>query len=134
MAAPDIKPHVDAIHAALVAAGLAVGDGVAPAAIPSTGIYAVLYCDPGQSLTESLADERTDFVLGFQVTVVGPTPEKVRWASQRVRAGLHGALTVAGRRPWRPEEQGGPPIQRDEDVSPPLWYLPIQYELKSTAA
>ncbi|WP_309144185.1 hypothetical protein [Streptomyces sp. BR123] len=126
---------MDAVTAALVAAGLAVGDGGAPpaASIPPTGIYAALYFDPGQSLSESLADQRTDFVLSFQVTVVGPTAEKVRWAAQRTRAALHAPLTVAGCTAWRPEELGGPPIQRDDDVSPPLFYLPVQYRLQSTS-
>ena len=133
MAAPDIKPHVDAITAALTGAGLTVGDGGAPASIPATGIYAVLYFDPGRSVSESLADQRTDFHLSFQVTLVGPTAEKVRWASQRLRDALHGPLTVAGRNAWRPEEDGGPPVQRDDDVSPPLYYLPVQYRLQSTA-
>jgi hypothetical protein len=135
VAAPDIKPHVDAITAALVAAGLAVGDGGAPpaASIPSTGIYVAMYADPGQSLPESLADSRTDFALAFQITCVGPTAEKCRWATQRARQALHGQLIVAGRTSWRPEELGGPPIQRDDDVSPPLYYLPVQYRLQSTS-
>lgn len=133
MAAPDIKPHVDAVTAALVAGGLTVGDGGAPASIPATGIYAALYFDPGQSISESLADQRTDFALSFQVTCVGPTPEKCRWAAQRARMALHAPLTVAGRTARRPEELGGPPIQRDDDVSPPLYYLPVQYRLQSTA-
>ncbi|MCY0928305.1 hypothetical protein OTB20_19310 [Streptomyces sp. H27-H1] len=133
MAAPDIKPHVDAVVTALAGAGLVVGDGVAPAPVPSTGIYVVVYFDPGQALTESLADARTDFTLSFQVTCVGPTPEKCRWATQRTRTALHAPLAVAGRTAWRPEELGGPPIQRDDDVSPPLYFLPVQYRLQSTA-
>lgn len=135
MAAPDIKPHTDAVVTALAGAGLAVGDGGAPlaASIPSTGIYVAVYFDPGQSLSESLADARTDYALSFQVTCVGPTAEKCRWAAQRTRMALHAPLTVAGRASWRPEELGGPPIQRDDDVSPPLYYLPVQYRLQSTA-
>lgn len=133
MVAPDTKPHVDAVMAALMGAGLTVGDGGAPSAIPATGIYAALYFDPGQSFAESLADQRSDFALSFQVTAVGPTAEKCRWATQRIRAALHAPLTVAGRTSWRPEELGGPPIQRDDDVSPPVYYLPVQYRLQSTA-
>ena len=133
MAAPDIKPHIDAVFAALVGAGLTVGDGVAPASVPSTGIYVVVYFDPGQALSESLADARTDFALSFQVTCVGTTPEKCRWATQRTRVALNASLAVAGRAAWRPEELGGPPIQRDDDVSPPLYYLPVQYRLQSTS-
>lgn len=135
MAAPDIKPHVDAVIAALRGADLVVGDGGAPpaAAIPAAGIYVAVYFDPGQSVPESLADQRTNFDLSFQVTCVGPTAEKCRWATQRTRAALHAPLVVAGRTSWRPEELGGPPIQRDDDVSPPLYYLPVQYRLQSTS-
>ncbi|MFE2140183.1 hypothetical protein ACFXA3_00185 [Streptomyces sp. NPDC059456] len=124
---------MDAIVAALAGGGLTVGDGVAPASVPSTGIFAVVYFDPGQSLTESLADQRTNFSLSFQVTCVGPTPEKCRWAAHRARMALYAPLAVAGRTAWRPEELGGPPIQRDDDVSPPLYYLPVQYRLQSTS-
>lgn len=133
MAAPDIKPHFDAIAAALTAGGLVVGDGGKPATIPAGGIYVVLYLDPGQSMPESLVDARTDFLLGFQVTCVGPTAEKCRWAAQRTRMALHAPLAVAGRTAWRAHEEGGPPIQRDDDVSPPLYYLPVQYTLQSTS-
>jgi hypothetical protein len=133
VAAPDVKPHLDAITSALVAAGLVVGDGIAPDSIPASGIYVVLYADPGQSVRESLADARTDFMLGFQLTCVGPTAEKARWAAQRARMALHAPLTVAGRTAWRPEELGGPPVQRDDDVSPPLFFLPVQYTLQSTS-
>lgn len=131
--APDIGPHIAAITTALTARGLAVGDGGAPSPIPTTRMYAALYCDPGQSQSESLGDRRTNLVLGFQVTAVGPTATKCLWVAQQVRAALHGRLTVEGRATWRPDELGGPPVQRDDDVSPPLFFLPIQYQLKSTA-
>ncbi|MFD5509024.1 hypothetical protein ACFWIB_14775 [Streptomyces sp. NPDC127051] len=124
---------MDAVLAALTTGGLAVGEGGAPPSVPATGVYAALYVDPGQSLPESLADQRTNFALSFQVTCVGPTPEKCRWAAQRARMALHAPLAVAGRTAWRPEELGGPPMQRDDDVSPPLYYLPVQYRLQSTS-
>lgn len=133
MAAPDIKPHLDAITAALAGAGLAVGQGGAPSPVPASSIYVALYLDPGQSLRESLADARTDFAVLFQVTCVGPTQEKCLWAAQKTRTALHTPLAVAGRAAWRPEELGGPPVQRDDDVSPPLYFLPVQYRLQSTA-
>jgi hypothetical protein len=92
-----------------------------------------LYFDPGQSVPESLADKRTDFVCMFQVTCVGPTEEQALWVADKARAALFPALTVAGRTSWRPEELGGPPVQRDDDVTPPLYFLPVQYRLQSTA-
>lgn len=131
MTAPDIKPLLDAVQAALTGAGLAVGLGGAPAPVPTK--YAALYFDPGQVLTESLADLRTDLQLMFQVTCVGPTQEQCLWVAAKVRSALFGRLTVAGRSVWRPEELGGPFVLRDDDVTPPVFYLPVQYRLKSTA-
>lgn len=130
---PDIKPHMDAIEAALTGAGLAVGPGGAPTPVPANGRYAALYFDPGQVSSESLADVRTDFTLLFQVTCVGPTRDQCLWVAGKVRTALFVRLTVAGRSAWRPEELGGPFVLRDDDVTPPVYYLPVQYRLKSTA-
>jgi hypothetical protein len=126
---------MDAVLAALVAAlgAAAVGSGVAPSPVPATQMYAVLYMDPGQSLRESLADQRTDFATSFQVTSVGPTVEKCLWVADKVRVALFPRLTIAGRTAWRAEELGGPYVQRDDDVTPPLYFLPVQYRLQSTS-
>lgn len=134
MSAPTVLPHRDAVKAALEGAGLAVGLGGAPDPLPASRMYTALYFDPGRSLRESLADGRTDFETLFQVTCVAPTEEQCLWVADRARTGLHGPLTVAGRQAWRPEEQGGPPVQRDDDVTPPLYFLPVQYRLQSTTA
>lgn len=136
MTTPAVLPHRDAVLAALEGVGLTVGKGRAPDAadIPSSGAYAVLYFAPGQSESESLADQRTDFSGPFQVTCVGPTEEICLWVADRVRQGLFAAPLVAGRQAYRPREEGGPPVQRDDDVSPPLYFLPIQYTLRSTSA
>ncbi|KAB1146829.1 hypothetical protein F7R91_14730 [Streptomyces luteolifulvus] len=133
MTTPAVLPHRDAVRAALEAAQLVVGLGGAPDPVPSSGMYVVLYFTPGQSLPESLADARTDFDSLFQVTCVGPDEERCLWLADKVRTALYGPLTVAGRVVWRPEELGGPPVQRDDDVSPPLFYVPVQYRLQSTS-
>jgi hypothetical protein len=134
--APAVMPHRDAVAAVLTAAGLVVGFGGAPPSAPPTGEttrYVALYFDPGQSVPESLADQRTDFTCLFQVTCVGPTEEQALWVADKARAALHGPLLVAGRASWRPEELGGPPVARDDDVTLPLYYVPVQYRLKSTS-
>lgn len=129
-----VLPHRDAVKAALETGGLVVGLGGAPPAAPpagSTTEYAVLYFAPGRSVPESLADQRSDFDTVFQVTCVGKTEERALWVADRVRRALYGPLTVEGRKAWRPEELGGPPVLRDDDVSPPQFYVPVQYQLKS---
>lgn len=131
MSTPLVLPHRNAVLAALTAAGLAVGDGGAPNPAPATQMYVAVYFDPGQSLTESLADRRTGFRALFQVTCVGPTAEKCLWVCDKARSALFAPLMVAGRTAWRPEELGGPPVARDDDVTPPLFFVPVQYRLKS---
>ncbi|MET8404530.1 hypothetical protein [Streptomyces sp900116325] len=133
MTTPTVLPHVDAVQAALTAGGLTVYLGGTPT---STGWtppdkFAVLYPDPGQAGRASLADERTDLTVMFQVTCVGASMERALWVADRVREALSGQLTVAGRAAWRPEDQGGPPVQRDDDVTPPLWFVPVQYRIQS---
>lgn len=131
--APDIGPHLDAVVGALEGAGLAVGQGGAPSPVPASKRYVVVYFDPGTVGKESLADERTDLAVLFQVTCVGPTATQCLWVAQQVRRALFGPLAVEGRNAFRPEEKGGPPVARDDDVSPPLYFLPVQYGLNSTA-
>ncbi|NUP36021.1 MAG: hypothetical protein HOY76_03100 [Streptomyces sp.] len=131
---PAVLPHRDAVKDALENSGLAVGLGGAPPTAPpagSTTDYVVLYFSPGRSVSESLADQRVDYDTVFQVTCVGKTEERALWVADRARRALHGPLTVEGRKAWRPEELGGPPVQRDDELSPPLFYVPVQYQLKS---
>ncbi|MET9479878.1 hypothetical protein [Streptomyces sp. NPDC006638] len=130
---PDIGPHIKAVTTALTDRGLVVGDGSAPNPIPATRRYVALYFDPGQVSSESLGDRRSVLSLGFQATCVGPTATECLWVAQQVRVALFGRLVVSGRTTWRPEDLGGPPVQRDDDVSPPVFYLPVQYRLQSTS-
>lgn len=126
---------MDAVQAALEDAGLTVYLGGTPTssgwAPPDK--FCVLYPEPGEAVRESLADARTDFMTTFQVTCVGGDLERCLWVADKVRQALSVQLTVAGRNAWKPEDLGGPPVQRDDDVTPPLWFVPVQYRLKSTA-
>lgn len=133
MSAPAVLPHRDAVKAALEEQHLVVGLGQAPDPLPADRKYVILYFSPGRSESESLADERTDYSALFQVTCVAPDEERCLWLGDRVRTALHGPLAVAGRTAWRPEEIGGPPVSRDDDVSPPVFFLPIQYQIRSTS-
>ena len=136
MAAPAALPHRDAVLAALEGAGLVVGRGKAPRAedIPNSGAFAVLYFTPGHSVSESLADERTDWSGLGQVTCVGQTEEVCLWVADRVRQALDAPLEVEGRVLWRASMDSDMPVQRDDDVSPPLFYVPVQFTLRSTTA
>lgn len=132
MSAPATLPHVDALLAALTAAGLTASLGVAPpGAVPP---YVAVYPDVGRSLPGSLADPLSYYDSVVQLTCVGMTPEQALSYSDRARIALSVPLVVAGRSGLRPEELGGPPILRDDDVTPPLYYAPVQYRLRSTPA
>ncbi|MGW0626425.1 hypothetical protein [Streptomyces sp. NPDC002758] len=136
MTTPTVLPHMDAVQAALTLGGLTVYLGGAPASsswIPPDK-YAVLYPEPGEAVRESLADVRSDFVATFQITCVGASVEHALWVADKARAALSAPLTVAGRATWRPEDLGGPPVQRDDDTNPPSWFVPVQYRLMSIPA
>jgi hypothetical protein len=134
---PLVLPHRNAILAALqplasrANSPIAVGEGGAPDPIPTNQMYVAVYVSPGTASVSSLTGDRTDFQVPFQVTSVGPTPEKALWVADRVREVLAVRLPVTGRGTWQTEERGGPPVQRDDGVTPPLWYLPVQYRLSS---
>lgn len=134
MTAPAVLPHVAALQTAIEAIPLPVYLGGAPAVQVLPATYVVLYPDPGIASAASLADDRTYLDTVVQVTCVATTPDGALGTADRVRAVLAAPLTVGGRQSWRPEEFGGPPLQRDDDQTPPLYYLPVQYRLRSTPA
>ncbi|MEV8046383.1 hypothetical protein AB0P02_21420 [Streptomyces griseoluteus] len=129
---PEALPHVDAVQAALETAGLTVYVGGAPRTPPDR--YAVLYPEPGTAVRESLADDRSDFETTMTITCVGIDWGRTLWVADRVRKALAAPLVVEGRSCQRPEDRGGPPLARDDDVTPPVWYLPVQYWIGSTPA
>jgi hypothetical protein len=131
--APNVLDHVDAVKAALVAEALTVYLGGAPPGTTPTDTtpYVVLYPDPGHAVTASLADDRTGFQAVFQLTCVGLTAEQALNVSDRARAALTDAPTVAGRASWRPEQLDGQPVKRDDDITPPVFYAISRYRLRS---
>lgn len=136
MTAPAIAalPHAEAVKAALEAAGLTVYVGGAPTTVPLPATYVVLYPDAGVATAASLVDDRTRLDVLIQLTCVSITWEGALGTADRARQALVGPLSVTGRQSWRPEELGGPPVQRDNDVTPPLFFLPVQYRLRSVSA
>jgi hypothetical protein len=120
-AVPLALPHRNALLAVLTplsqrATGpIDIGEGEAPATIPASKLYAVLYVGQGRRS-------------------VGPTAERALWVADRVAEALAPPLVVDGRATWRVEEVGGPPVQRDDGVTPAVYYLPVQYRLMSIPA
>jgi hypothetical protein len=116
----DAQPLIDAIKAAVT--GVAYAEGKKPAV--TAGLpYVVAWFDAGSVTNRSLRS-RDGFELVGTFQCYGNSPESVRLAVRKVRAavfGLFGA-TVAGRTVQMPEHLPGPPMDRDDDVDPPLWW------------
>jgi predicted cobalt transporter CbtA len=127
---------VDAVTAALEAAGLTVYLGGAPSGVSATDAqpFVVLYPEPGRAQAASLADDRTLYSAVVQLTCVGLTAEQAMSLSDRAAAVMSVVLTVAGRVSWKPEPLDGQPVQRDDDVVPPNYYAAARYRIRSIPA
>lgn len=119
---------------------IAVGDGAAPGSHDGAIVApcAVLHFRPGGEMFSSVGCSNTDATIPFQITCVGITAEQARIVHDAVADLLEGAsLTVAGREIFRVRRPrgvlGGPP-ERDDDVTPPLFYIPAYYSLISASA
>lgn len=130
---PAALPHVDAVTAALESAGLTVYLGGAPSGVVPTATepFVVLYPQPGRAQVASLADDRTNYSGVVQLTCVGLTAEQALWVSDRATAALSEVLAVTGRTSWKPEALEGQPVQRDDDVVPPVYYAVARWRLRS---
>lgn len=120
-----------------------VGDGVAPLADPDDdntvlAPCAVLHLRPGGEMFGSLGCDDKDATLPFQITCVGRTAAQARIVADKVAEYLDGAtLTVSGRTIYRVRRPRGPlggAPERDDDVTPPLFYVPAYYSLMTCAA
>jgi hypothetical protein len=129
----SVDTHATAVLAALVDGGLAAYDGQAPPG--ATGPRVVVYFDAGAD-SGTLGDRHRWLLVEFQATAVGTTPKQARWASDKTRAVLLTAQLVVPGRSVSPLWQVGapPPIQRDDDVTPPLFYQPVSYQFRSGPA
>lgn len=139
-----INPHAAAILTALepletLDQPIRVGDGVAPKSTDGAFVApsAVLHFRPGGQMIDSVGCMGTDGIVPFQITCVGQTAEQARIVADFVATYLEGAdLTVTGRAIYRVRRRspvGGAP-ERDDDVSPPLFYIPVQYQLLTASA
>jgi hypothetical protein len=81
----------------------------------------------------SLGDRHRDLLIEFQVTCVGTGPEQAQWVADRVRLVLLTQVpTVAGRtvQPlW--QVPTGERVRPDFDLDPPLYYLPVIFQMRT---
>lgn len=137
MTAPaPVRAHVDGLMALLAAQLGGLGEAVAVyrAKAPAAAVppYVVLYAGPGRH-EGSLGDRFRDLFLEFQITAVGTTSEQAEWAADAARLVLLTMQpTVPGRQVqplWQVDSSQ--PVARDDDVTPPLFYLPVIYQMRS---
>lgn len=95
--------------------------------------YNVLYTDNGQLSRSSLGVTSDRFELWFQVTSVGATRQQAGWAADKARADLLDQIPTVTGRHCGPITQDAPPqpVQRDDDLTPPVFYVTASYRLTS---
>lgn len=95
----------------------------------------VLYPDPGTDETSSLIPNE-DVVVFIPLHAVGEGPEQVLVLMDKVRARLSRAMPSISGRSVHPmwQEQGPAPLQRDDDVQPPLYTSFAEYGIRSSPA
>lgn len=140
-----VNPHALAILTALEplesrTVPIKVGDGVAPLSTDGDVVApcVVLHFRTGGEMFSSVGCADTDAVIPFQTTCVGLTAEQARIVADAVAGELDGAsLTVTGREVYRVRRPrgviGGSP-ERDDEVTPPLFYIPVLWQLLTAAA
>lgn len=131
----DLQPYAAAIKAKLV--GMQVGGGVAPKS--STGRIvtpcSVLYLGNADRLGDGLGCIGDDATLRFQLTSVDITDEGAMAQDARAKVLLHDTeITVDDRFTCRVAWERSQPVNRDDDVTPPCFYVPSVYSLMSMAA
>jgi hypothetical protein len=136
-------PEADAILAAFSAGSLLAGDGTRPAGagFPDDDTtqpfipYVVLYPLMVPSIDGPVSDPFTDTASEYQVTAIGQTAKQARWAADKGRTILLSeTLVIPGRSVQLVSWTNSLPLQRDDDVTPPLFYAIDTYEIHSTPA
>jgi hypothetical protein len=128
-----VLAHVTAVRDLLDAqlpAAVTVEVGGAPAGAAPP--YAVVYPDPGMP-EGTLGDRHRDLLLEFQVTCVGTGPQQAQDVADRVRTVLLTLTPSVTGRMVQPLWQvvSGERVRRDDDVNPPLWYLPLIFQMRT---
>lgn len=131
-----IRAHADAVLA-LLAADTSIR--VYPAVVPGSPVlpYAVLFAGPPGATATALDGRSTWRQFRFHINTVGSTAQQVFALAERIEARLLDVVpVVAGRRtgPITRTLETPQPIQRDDDVSPPVLYCADMWEFVSVPA
>lgn len=135
-----INPHASAVLALAASATMPdgapipIGDSVAPKS-PDGRIVApcaVFHLRPGGRLSGSIGQPNTDVLIRFQFTAIGTTAIEARGVADFITEAIDGQdVEVDGRevvrigRPYGASPNLTP--ERDDDVTPPLFYVPVEF-------
>lgn len=136
---PQLRPHTTAVATLLgsVLSGqsppVPLGIGRKPENATSDW-WAVLY-PLAPDFDGPVGDYAADLTYPFQVTSVGTTVEQAEWVADLCRGVLLGApLTISGRTADLTMPTGGTPVQRDDDITPPVFYRADTYTVYTSPA
>lgn len=135
--------NADAAAAALALlradVNLTVYDGLVPVD-PTTGKlptrpYVVIYAPVGRSTVYNLAGQSGALEASIQTTCVGDTAESCRIIGRRVKAVLLDVVpSVVGRVSFPIRHEDSRPIERDDDVQPPVLFAVDRWLTQSVPA
>jgi hypothetical protein len=137
------NPHNQAVLDLLRTAWPLVGDCETPAGLTYDSnhalivAYLIVYPLGSPTFDGSLApgDEQSIAWPSTQVTAVGRDRNQAGWLRDKARAVLLGSyLTAAGRRVGPMRLRDEQPVERDDDVTPHLFYAVDRYRAVSTTA
>lgn len=126
------QPVIAAIKAAVEGAGFAFGDSRKPAVV-GTKPWVVAWFDAG-IVEDRTMRSRDGWSMVGTFHSVGLTPEAARIAARAVRnavLGLHLAV-IDGRTVQMPENLSSLPMQRDDDVDPPIFDQVDEWRIRTT--
>lgn len=113
-----IRAHTAAVEALIDEVDVYVTRAPAGAELP----YVVLHPDQGAATSSSIAAISDWRSWRVQTTCVGGTPEQAGWAAEKVESDLLDvAPTVSGRSCTPIGKESSLPVDRDEDVQPPVF-------------
>lgn len=135
-------PEADALIT-LLRAALETGDGIKPDGGGYPGgdstaqfvPYVVVHCGVVLTIGGPVGDPFADTASEYQLTAVGETAAQARWAADKARGVILPARLAVPDRcvqliEWGPSQ----PADRDDDVTPSLYYAIDVYTIHSTPA
>ena len=135
----DGSDYLTAIESVLTTAGLHVGDGVAPKSSDGSLVTpcAVMYLQPSTRMGDCIASHGEDARITFRIVSADRTGRGAARYDWRVREALDSIeLDVDGRTSYRIRWENSSATERDDDVTPPCFYVSTLFSLlsMSTAA